>query len=165
MTGTVKYANTGANPMKNTAMVVKDFAGATINSTTTNTSGVYTFPSMASGNYRMTITPSNVWGGVNSTDALNIMRHFAQIAPLTGMKLAAADVNASHSVNGTDALLVMKRFAAMISSFPAGDYLYHYDTVIMNGSNVTGNIDMLCFGDVDASYAPEKKQGIRRIGL
>jgi hypothetical protein len=157
MTGTVKYANTGANPMKNAAMVVKNFAGTTINSATSNTSGVYALPSMASGNYRMTITPSNAWGGVNSTDALNILNHFAQITPLTGMNLAAADVNFSHSVNGTDALLVMKRYSGMITSFPAGDYLYHYDTVIMNGSNVTGNIQMLCFGDVNSTYAPTKK--------
>ena len=157
MSGTVKYANTIASPMKNAAMVVKDFSNATINTTSTNTSGVYTFPSMASGDYKMTITPANPWNGGNATDALNILKHFAQITPLTGMKLAAADVNASHSVNGTDALLVMERWATMISSFPAGDYLYHYDTVIMNGSNVTGNIDMLCFGDVDASFTPTKK--------
>ena len=157
MGGTVKYANTGANPMKNAAMVVKDFSGTTINSTSTNTSGIYVLPSMASGDYRMTITPSNVWGGVNSTDALAILNHFAQITPLTGMNLAAADVNYSHSVNGTDALLLMERYSEMITSFPAGDYLYHYDTVITNGSNVTGNIEMLCFGDVNATYAPTKK--------
>ncbi len=157
MSGTVKYANTGANPMKNAVMTIKDFSGATINSATTNISGVYAFPSMPSGNYRMDIVPSNPWGGVNSTDALNILNHFALIAPLSGMNLAAADVNASHTVNGTDALFVMKRYSAMISSFPAGNYLYHYDTVIMSGFAVTGNIEMICFGDVNASYAPAKK--------
>ena len=145
-------------------MTVKDFSGATINSTTSNGSGVYSFPSMSSGNYQMTIVPAAPWGGVNGTDALNILRHFAQIAPLTGMKLAAADVNASHSVNGTDALLVMKRAAGQISTFPAGDYVYNYDTVIMNGSSVTGNIEMLCFGDVDASYVPAKKSS-ESVGL
>ncbi len=164
MSGTVKYANVGANPIKTATMVVKDFGGATINTTTTNTSGVYAFSSMVSGNYKMTITPSAVWGGVNSTDALNILNHFAMITPLTGMKLAAADVNFSHSANGTDALLVMKRYSGMITSFAAGDYLYHYDTVITNGSNVTGNIEMICFGDVNASYAPAKKSS-SSIGL
>jgi len=158
LAGTVKYVNTGANPIKNTSMVIKDFAATTINTTTTNASGVYTFPSMASGNYKLTITPSAPPSAVfNSTDALGILNHFAQIIPLTGMKLAAADVNYSHSINGTDALMVMQRYTGGITTFPAGDFLYNYDTVIMNGGNATGNIEMICFGDVNASYAPAKK--------
>lgn len=157
MTGWVKYANTGANPMKNASMVIKNFGGTTIASTTTNTSGVYTFGSFASGNYTMTITPTNAWGGVNSTDALGILNHFAQISALTGMKLAAADVNVSHTVNGTDVLFVMRRYTGLISSFPAGNYLYNSDTVYTNGVQVTNNIKMICFGDVDASYAPVAK--------
>lgn len=157
MTGWVKYANAGANPMKNAPMVIKDFGGSTIASATTNTSGNYSFAAFASGNYQMTITPTNVWGGVNSTDALNVLRHFAQIEALTGMKLASADVNKSATVNGTDAMLIMRRFAGLITSFPAGDYLHHSDTIILSGSTVTNNIKMICFGDVDASYAPAKK--------
>ncbi len=158
MGGVVKYMNTGRNPIKNAAMTVKDFANTTIVSTTTNTSGVYGFASMASGNYKLTITPAvPPQACVNSTDALNILNHFAQITPLTGMNLACSDVNFSHSVNGTDALLVMQRYTGGIATFPVGNYLYHYDTVIMNGINVTGNIDMICFGDVNASYEPAKK--------
>ncbi len=134
MSGTVKYANTGANPMKNASMVIKDFGGTTIASTTTNTSGVYAFGSFASGNYQMTITPSNVWGGVNSTDALGILNHFAQITPLTGMKLAAADVNVSHTINGTDVLFVMKRYTGLITSFPAGNYLYNSSSVLLTAT-------------------------------
>jgi hypothetical protein len=107
----------------------------------------------------MTIVPSNVWGGVNSTDALGILNHFVQSSLLTGMKLAAADVNYSHSVNATDAFFVMSRYSAVITSFPAGDYLYHTDTVIVNGNQVTNNFDMLCFGDVNASYLLPKKDG------
>ncbi len=162
--GTVKYANTGANPMKNAAMVIKDFGGAIIASATTNTSGVYAFSAYTSGSYQMTITPSNAWGGGNGTDALLILNHFAQISTLTGMKLAAADVNWSHTINGTDALYVMRRFAGMISSFPAGNYLYHTDTVYINGNQITNNFKMLCFGDVDASYAPAKKS-TQSVGL
>jgi len=155
--GTLKYANAGANPMKNAAMAVKDFTGANIVSATSNASGAFTLPAFASGSYRMTITPSNPWGGVNATDALAILNHFAMIAPLTGMKYAAADVNYSHWVNGTDALLVMKRYSGLITSFPVGDYLYDSDTLIMNGGNATNDIVMLCFGDVNASYSPAKK--------
>lgn len=157
MNGWVKYANAGANPMKNAAMAIKNFGGTTIASTTTNSSGNYTFAPFTSGNYQMTITPTNAWGGGNSTDALNILRHFAQIELLTGMKLAAADVNKSATVNGTDALFVMKRFAGQISTFPSGNYLYHTEALTINGNQITNNLRMLCFGDVDASYAPAKK--------
>lgn len=155
--GTVKYANAGANPIKNAAMAIKNFGGTTIASTTTNTSGVYAFSAYTSGSYQMQITPTSAWGGVNSTDALLILNHFAQITSLTGMKLAAADVNWSHTINGTDALYVMKRFAGQITSFPSGDYLYHTDTVYTVGNQITNNFKMICFGDVDASYSPAKK--------
>jgi parallel beta-helix repeat protein len=157
MNGYVKYANSGANPMKNAAMAIKDFSGVTIASATTNTSGVYAFSAFASGNYKLTITPSNAWAGVNSTDALLIMQHFAQVLPLSGINLAAADVNGSHSINGTDALFVMKRYSGMISSFPSGDYLHHTENIAVAGNTITQNFQMLCFGDVNASYAPAKK--------
>ncbi len=157
MSGTVKYANTGANPIKNAAMAVKTFANVTVASTTSNTSGVYAFPAFPSGNYQMTITPAAAWGGVNSTDALAILNHFAMIAPLTGIKMAAADVNYSHSINGTDAMLVMKRYSGQISSFPVGDYLHSTTALTVTGGNVTNNLEMICFGDVNASYGPAKK--------
>ena len=159
MSGWVKYANAGANPMKNAAMKINNFGGTTVASTTTNTSGNYSFAAFASGNYQMTITPSNAWGGVNATDALKILRHFARLDTLVGMKLAAADVNKSTTINGTDAMLVMRRFAGSIQSFPAGDYLYHSETINITGNAITNNIRMLCFGDVDASYGPSKKSG------
>ena len=155
--GTLKYANSTANPMKNSAMVIKDFAGTTIASTTSNSLGVYAFSAFPSGGYQMFITPAAPWGAGNSTDALLILNHFALIAPLSGMRLAAADVNASHTINGTDALLVMRRFTGAITSFPAGNYLYHADTIFTNGNQVTNNIKMACFGDCDLSYAPLKK--------
>lgn len=110
------------------------------------------------------VAPTPPWSGCNSTDALAIQNHFAQILPLTGINLAAADVNYSHSVNGTDVLLVMKRYTYQISTFPAGDYLYDSDTVIMSGSNVTNTIRMRCFGDVNGHYVPAAKSSAS-VGL
>ncbi|MCX6280301.1 MAG: right-handed parallel beta-helix repeat-containing protein [Bacteroidetes bacterium] len=164
MNGTVKYANTGANPMKNAVMAIKDFAGSPIATATTNTAGVYAFSSFPSGNYKMSITPAAPWGGGNATDALLILNHFAMIAPLAGISLATADVNASHTINGTDALFVLRRFAGAISSFPSGDYLYNTDTVFMNGNQVTNNFKMACFGDCNLSYGPAKKS-TESVGL
>ena len=167
LSGTVKYANIAATTIKNAPMVIKDFGGTTVASTTTNTSGVYAFPSFASGNYQMTISPvppASPWSPCNSTDALNVQNHFAMVAPLTGMNLAAADVNFSHTVNGTDALLILKRFTQMITTFPAGESLWDSDTVIVNGSNATNNILLQYFGDVNATFTPAKKSS-SSVGL
>ena len=157
MNGSIKYANTGANPIKNASLTIKNYAGTTIASTTSNTSGNYSFTAFPSGYYKLSVEPAAAWGGVNSSDALLILNHFAMLTNLTGMNLAAADVNASNTINGTDALFVMKRYAGMISSFPSGNYLHHSDTVYTNGNQITNNLKMICYGDVNASYEPAKK--------
>ncbi|MEZ5198459.1 MAG: T9SS type A sorting domain-containing protein [Bacteroidales bacterium] len=105
----------------------------------------------------MDITPADAWGGVNSTDALLILNHFAHIDTLEGMELAASDVNYSQTVNGTDALFVMKRYTDMISSFPSGDWLYNTENFLINGNQVINDLAMLCFGDVNSSNTLAKK--------
>ncbi|MCF8403922.1 MAG: T9SS type A sorting domain-containing protein [Bacteroidales bacterium] len=157
LSGDVWYANTAMTQLDGAALEIFDFAGSPIANTTANASGHYAFSSIASGNYTMEITPSNSWAGVNSTDALLILRHFAHLDTLTGVELAAADVNVSQTVNGTDALFVMKRYSTMISSFPSGDWLYNTVNLNVNGNLVTNDFEMLCFGDVNASYNPAKK--------
>lgn len=154
MSGTLKYFNVTETPIGNASMVVHTFASDPIASTTTNSQGVYSFNRYISGNYKLSINPNSGWGGVNATDALLILNHFAQIDTLSGMRLAAADVNASSSVNATDAMFVLKRFAGMINSFPSGDFLFHTENMSINGDQVNNNIKMLCFGDVNSSYIP-----------
>jgi hypothetical protein len=154
MEGSVVYANSILSPMKSALMEIENFASVPVASTNTNINGEYVFASFPSGNYQMNITPFDAWGGVNATDALLILNHFAQIDTLTGMKLAAADVNMSSTVNGTDAMYVMQRFASLITDFPAGDYLYHTESLVVNNDHITNDIKMLCFGDVNASYEP-----------
>ncbi len=157
LSGDVWYANTAMTQLDGATMEIYDYSSSLITSTVTNGLGHYAFSSIPSGNYTMEISPSNVWGGVNSTDALLILNHFAHIDTLTGTELAAADVNVSQTVNGTDALFVMKRYATMISSFPSGDWLYNTVNLAINGNLVTNDFEMLCFGDVNSSYAPAKK--------
>lgn len=164
MSGWLKYANLALSPLKNATMQLKNSSGTIIASTTSNGSGNYSFAKVPSESYNLVITPSDPWGGSNSTDALKILNHFAQVSLLSGMKLGAADVNFSHAVNATDALLVMKRYAGQISSFVAGDFMNHSDTVIENGQLVTNNILMLCMGDVNASFSPALKNS-QSVGL
>ncbi len=159
LSGNVWYNNASSSPMENALMEIFDFGGTPISSTNTSSSGHYSFGSITSGNYTMDITPEDSWGGVNSTDALLILNHFAHIDTLKGMELAASDVNHSQTVNGTDALFVMKRYTGMISSFPSGDWLYNTENLTINGNQVVNDFAMLCFGDVNSSYVPAKKDG------
>jgi hypothetical protein len=157
LSGDVWYANSAMTQLDGASLEIFDFSGTPIASTTTDGSGHYAFSSMTSGNYTMEITPSNSWAGVNSTDALMILNHFAHLDTLVGMELAASDVNVSQTVNGTDALFVMKRYSGMITSFPSGDWLYNTASLVVNGNQVTNDFEMLCFGDVNSSYQPAKK--------
>ncbi|MCB2219784.1 MAG: T9SS type A sorting domain-containing protein [Bacteroidetes bacterium] len=157
LSGDVWYANSAMTQLDGATMEIFDFVGTPIANTITNGIGHYAFSSMSSGNYTMDITPSNSWSGVNSTDALMILNHFAHLDTLVGMELAASDVNVSQTVNGTDALFVMKRYSGMITSFPSGDWLYNTASLVVNGNQVTNDFEMLCFGDVNSSYEPAKK--------
>ena len=159
MSGDVWYNNSSSTVMDNALLEIFDFGGSPIASSTTNSSGHYAFSSFNSGNYTMDITPSSAWGGVNSTDALLILNHFAHIDTLEGMELSAADVNYSQTVNGTDALFVMKRYTGMITSFPSGDWLYNTENLTIDGNQIINDMAMLCFGDVNSSYTPSKKDG------
>jgi hypothetical protein len=105
----------------------------------------------------MSLQPSDPWAGVNSTDALLVLNHFSQTNLLTGLKLKAADVNASKSVNATDALFIMRRYSGVIGSFPAGDFYTKADSIAITGSQVTSDYRMIWFGDVNGSYAPQQK--------
>jgi hypothetical protein len=141
-------------------MEIFDFAGTSIKTAVTNGTGHYLFTPFPSGNYTMEIAPSNAWGGVNSTDALLILNHFAHLDTLKGMELAAADVNYSQTINGTDALFVMKRYTTMITEFPSGDWLYNTEDLAINNNAITMDLSMLCFGDVNSSYLmPPSKDG------
>jgi hypothetical protein len=160
--GYVKYANNAATPIKNAPMVIRNFGDTIIASTTTDNQGHYAFSKVLSRGYKMTISPSDPWGGVNSTDALVTLNHFTQVLPLTGIKLRAGDVNLSNTVNATDALFEMKRYTGMITSFPSGDYFTKTDTVVINGRQANCNYQMILYGDVNASFAPLSKstQGV-----
>lgn len=157
VSGDVKYANTTSTPMNNTKMKLIG-SGILIDSTATNTSGHYSFDPVPALGYNLNSIPIQTWGGVNATDALLILNHTVHISMLSGIKLAAADLNQSNTVNSTDALFAMNRFTGNISSFPSGDTFMEIDTIIIDSSHVTNNLKMLWFGDVNGSYIPVGKQ-------
>lgn len=96
--------------------------------------------------YEISAYSVNEWSGVNSADALTILKHFVGMTQLTGLKLKCADVNADNTINSIDAMMCAKRFVGLINSFDTGDWMYS-DSII--NSDTTININVRCIGDVN----------------
>jgi hypothetical protein len=156
--GIMTYDNGVGTIMNNSTVYLKQ-GNTIISQTTTDAGGTYSFTGVPAGYYTITGTSSKTWGGVNATDALMILKHFAQVQLLTGLKITGANVNGDPAVNSIDALLVAKRFVGTINSFVIGDWVsespYFYANVI---GNIAMNFKVLCNGDADGSYIPSAKQ-------
>ncbi len=155
ISGTLVYDNNIQSPLAGVMITLTDAGNQPIGSTVSDNSGYYSFEVTAPGIYHLEVLPALPWGGVNSTDALRIVQHFAGVSPLDGLALAAADVNANGYVNAGDALAVLKRFAGLTNSFPSGDWVFELPLIQMdNLTSLTVNVKALFNGDVDRSYIP-----------
>ena len=155
--GVVRYDNTALTPLSGVEVRLLD-SNAVYNtniSAITDISGAYTMSfTAAGGNYWTTAISTKYWAGVNATDALRINQHFAGVAPLTGVRLKAADTNGNGAVNAGDALLASRRFSSIISNFSSvGDWVSETAQIsISTGTpTYTRNIKMLSTGDVNGS--------------
>ncbi len=157
VSGVLSYKNAVSTPLSNTVIQLKQ-NGTLVQQTTTSSSGAYLFENLANGSYTLEPVVTKPWGGVNSGDALLVMKHFVNVTPLSGLNLKAADVDGSTYVNSGDALLIAKRFVNMISSFTVGNWCTEKPVITITGSgNVAQNIRALCYGDVDGSLIPAVK--------
>jgi len=151
--GKLTYLDTASTPFTNTSVYAYNIAGYNQGSTITGATGDYLFPILPVGSYSIIANISKNWGGVNASDALMIMMHFAGMTTLTGLPLDAADVDVSGFVNTVDALMCAQRFVGMINAFPSGDWAQDIDTLAINGSTpLNYDFNGLCFGDVNCSY-------------
>jgi hypothetical protein len=171
--GKLVYSNLNSTPLKNVSVMLKN-QNTVVRSSVTDNEGNFLFSSVPNGLYDFQADNKIGWGGVNSTDALLVMRDFTGNSPLTGLNLKTADVDNSGTVNSTDALLIMKRFDGIINSFPAGDWAYDKTQLMIFGTYYEIKINALCAGDVNSSYyfsalkkadAPSlTNEGVMKIG-
>jgi len=151
ITGKVTYDNSLATALNNVDVTLN--TGASVVGTfNTDPLGNYIFPGLANGSFVTKASTTRTWGGVNALDALLIAQYFQGTVSLSGLKLAAADVDGNSVPNANDALLVLQRSAALISSFPIGeDWLFEQKSVTIAGADVINNFTGLCYGDVNGS--------------
>jgi hypothetical protein len=200
ISGNLLYQNTNSTPMNDTLVEIWgtygvsnrytgfSFSGNTIPggavlmaTSSTNTLGQFSF-SVATGfnlsaSYSLRLVTTKPWGGVNSTDALLVQRHFSAIRLLdTRLKIRASDTNNSGTINATDALQIANRITAVSSSFTSGnfasDIIDGNDGVAPSSLPVSVNwfipnnlvgtssqgwsmsVRVLCIADVNGSYIP-----------
>lgn len=152
--GVLQYDNSVRSPIANSLVTLRS-GGLTLQTSTTNAAGAFVFSGpFDNGFYELTATPNLIWGGVNATDALRTARHFAGLSLLSGLRRAAADVNASQTINATDALEISRRFSEPFRSFNSGDWLRPARTVQLRNDSLSVSLLALAYGDVNGSYLP-----------
>jgi len=154
-TGFLTYGDTQESaPGLNLAL--KNTNGEVLESITSASDGAFKFNQAEPGINNIHCTSTVPSGGINAADALLVMKHFVQVAPLTGLSLKAADVNADGAVNAIDALMILKFFVGQLDSFPAGTWQFEPDSFNLNaaGQQQTFNMKILATGDIDQSYNP-----------
>ncbi|MCX6277649.1 MAG: GEVED domain-containing protein [Bacteroidetes bacterium] len=158
ISGAFTYNNT-ANTALDSLWVILKQNGVKVDSARTNLAGQYEFTGKASNTYTIGGRCTKPWGGVNSSDAIKVERHFVELEPFTvPVRLLAADVNNTNNINSTDATKIKRRFVELDNSFAHGDWVFAKpsggDSVIVEGTNVVQNFQGLCTGDVNGSYLP-----------
>lgn len=155
ISGILSYNDNGSVGLPNSTINLRNLAdNSLVQSTSTNNSGGFSFTGVPDGNYALQATTSVLWGGVNATDALAILKHFVGISYLSGLRLIAANVDNNTFVNSLDALVAARRFVGLITTFPVGDWYFQSPSVSVSGSNTyTVDFQGICYGDADGSYS------------
>jgi|GEM_PF-7094821 hypothetical protein len=152
--GDIVYANANQTGVGNATVFLKS-GDSVISQVQADSAGHYLFTEVAPGEYVVTAATVHDWGGANAVDALQVLRHFVEVSPLTGIYLIAADVNADGNINALDGLTIVRRFVGMTSSFDLGDWIFEGIPVTIG---VTGTVYQsvvgICTGDVDGSFIP-----------
>lgn len=163
--GTLTYDNTAQTPLNNCQVQLKDNLSNVVTSANSGLSGAYEISQFPDGAYFLTAASTKPWGGVNATDALRVRQHFTGAFPLAGIRMKAADVNATNSINANDALLITRRFSSFVTSFVVGDWCFDNVSIQANGQTQSINLKGLAFGDVNGSFVPSSLRQPVRLAL
>ncbi len=155
ISGSLNYFNYPSTPLKNCMLYLLN-GNDTVGICSTGSTGQYVFANIAPGVYHVKVSCNIMFGGSGgATDALMILRHFVGLPPLlSGLKLAAGDVDASGFTGVADGLMIERRFVGLCMAFPAGNWIFEDPAIQVVNSNITLNIKGLCYGDVNGSYIP-----------
>ena len=145
--------------------------GGTIRATTTTSStGAYSFTGLANGSYYIVATTSKPEGGVNTTDAaqVNLWYKATTLSAIEHAKWNAGDVDTSNSIGATDVTKIQNHFLnPAANKFARGVWTFWKKSdnvttnpptttnqVVVNGANVAQDFYGMCTGDFNGSNTP-----------
>lgn len=171
VSGTLTYNNLAKTPMNNVTLILYE----TGETSTTNSSGTYSFQGLDAGTYNIGVTNINKpVGGINSTDAAQVNYWSAYQNSIEHVKFLAGDVSDNYSINATDALKIQNYFVfgtafdrKVNAGSPwvfwrAGDLIQNnidpntslYSFEVVCAGNMTVNIYGQAIGDFGGSFTP-----------
>jgi len=154
ITGDLKYDNNNQTPLAGVPVHLKTLLGNIVASDTTDATGGYEMSGYNNGNYVLDANVNYSWGGVNSTDALQVTRFFTSLITLSPLRIRVGDVNGSGITNSGDALLINRRITGLIPSFSVGNFVNNLPSVSASGNPIAANLRVLSTGDVNGTYNP-----------
>ncbi len=125
----------------------------------TDGQGDYEFARYPYGSYVLHIDKSDDLGGINSLDALKVIRHSTGVEPLGDPhKEIAADVNGIPGINALDAIKIV-RAAVGLEDLPSGDWTFDPDSLTFAPLETDVEADFIAvrMGDVDGNWAPDSR--------
>jgi len=155
ITGDLRYDNNNQTPLAGIPVHLKSLLGNIVASDTTDSSGYYDMAGYANGNYLLDAAINYTWGGVNSTDALQVTRYFTSLVSLSPLRIKVGDVNGNMITNSGDALLINRRITGLITSFSVGNFVNNLPSVNALGNPLVANLRALSTGDVNGTYNPQ----------
>ena len=122
----------------------------------TDAQGQYAFDRCPPGIYELNVAKSTDLGGINSLDAIKVVRHSAGQEPLNDpYKLMAANVNGDALINALDAIKIV-RAAVGLEPLASGDWKFDPSSVAFAPLDRDSIVDFVGvrMGDVNGSWVP-----------
>jgi hypothetical protein len=157
ITGFATYNNLASSPLDSVQLILQDFLGNPLATTTTDAAGEYYFRCLQNATYQLVPSTTSHPGGFNATDAMMAVQYASATITLTPLRKKASDVNNNGATNAVDALLIMRRFVGLNPTFPVGDWVFEIANPAVVTGDLTRNVLGLCVGDLNGSYTPFAK--------
>ena len=159
--GHVNYGNDNSKPIEDVNVYLNDSSGTIVDSTVTDSVGLYQFDSISDGIYTLNGTTNIEAGGIDLNDAFLISLYLLGYYDLDPIQLLAADVTGNGIVDWDDYWTIVIGWFIYGYPFPAGDWVFETPTITIV-SNKTKDVDTTemggsSSGDVNGSFEPGTK--------
>jgi hypothetical protein len=142
--------------MDTVKIYLKNEAGVVLQTTKSDTGGLYSFSNIEAGKYIIDAMLVRATGGINPQDALLTNRYYIGLSQFKdSFFMSSADVNNDGKILSTDAFAINRFYIGTITKFTAGAWLVEKGTVTVTNADVVYDFRVLCFGDVNGSFNPK----------